>query len=288
MPTAAQLAKRQNSIGSSDVPVLFDLSPYKTKYDLWLEKTGRLMPVVETPAMRWGRLLEPVLLGMIREDYGSLKSNQARRAPSSHLLAHIDAIIDANKEPVEGKSSCVESIAGPEWGEFGTDDVPASVLLQSTSHMVAMRPEQPMICYVPVFLGGRGFGFYHVKFSQLIADAILEAVESFWVDHVQADTPPDNYQPNLEVMRRIKRQPNSTGNVSEGALIIWQDANAKAIQAKKDADAMKALLIREMDQNEAAFVGETGEALTYYEHERAAFVTPATTYRVLKHRRNGF
>ena len=54
------------AIGGSDVAAIFGISPWKTPLDLWLEKSGKLMP--DESENMWqkemGHLLEPVVAQM--------------------------------------------------------------------------------------------------------------------------------------------------------------------------------------------------------------------------------
>lgn len=52
---------RSTRIGSSDIPIIMDVSPYKTPYQLWLEKTGRSPGQEDNFAMAQGREYEPIL-----------------------------------------------------------------------------------------------------------------------------------------------------------------------------------------------------------------------------------
>lgn len=51
---------RNSGIGASDVPALLGLSPYKTIYTLWLEKTGQKEQFKGNPATERGKTLESV------------------------------------------------------------------------------------------------------------------------------------------------------------------------------------------------------------------------------------
>lgn len=56
------LRLRLSGIGGSDALTVVGLDPWKSPAGLWLEKTGAVESLVqETPVMRWGNLLEPVL-----------------------------------------------------------------------------------------------------------------------------------------------------------------------------------------------------------------------------------
>lgn len=66
------LAQRKYFVTASVAAALFGdgTHPYVTAYQLWAEKSGLVSEEkAETPAMRRGRLLEPVLLQLLREEF---------------------------------------------------------------------------------------------------------------------------------------------------------------------------------------------------------------------------
>lgn len=56
--TPEWLAWRKEGIGASDVPVILGVSPWRTPYELWQEKTGRREGQAENFAMRRGSAME--------------------------------------------------------------------------------------------------------------------------------------------------------------------------------------------------------------------------------------
>lgn len=56
---------RQKGLGASDAPIVLELSPFKSAYQLWLEKTGLVKAKPPTAAMQHGTVTEPV----VRERY---------------------------------------------------------------------------------------------------------------------------------------------------------------------------------------------------------------------------
>lgn len=65
-------AARAKGIGGSEIAVIMGLSPYRTPHSLWLEKTGRKMPVDigNLPHVQRGRLSEIAARAMIERDMG--------------------------------------------------------------------------------------------------------------------------------------------------------------------------------------------------------------------------
>lgn len=70
--------RRETGIGASESPIICGMSPYGSIVKLYGEKLGLLDPQEENEAMRWGKLLEPVILGQYREETGySVQANNA-------------------------------------------------------------------------------------------------------------------------------------------------------------------------------------------------------------------
>lgn len=64
------MALRAKDVTASVAAALLGIHPYTTAYSLWALKSGLLTDdVEETPPMRRGRLLEPVAVQMLREEY---------------------------------------------------------------------------------------------------------------------------------------------------------------------------------------------------------------------------
>src|SRR6476620_3868255 len=63
--------RKQQGIGGSDVAVILGLSPYKSAFSLWLEKTGQVKAKpVQNEYVEWGNLLEPVIRDKFRRETG--------------------------------------------------------------------------------------------------------------------------------------------------------------------------------------------------------------------------
>ncbi|MBA3645328.1 MAG: YqaJ viral recombinase family protein [Gemmatimonadaceae bacterium] len=66
------LARRRKGIGGSDVAAIFNMSPYRTVEDLWLDKTGQVPVSTEkpTPDQLRGITFESIALQLYREQFG--------------------------------------------------------------------------------------------------------------------------------------------------------------------------------------------------------------------------
>lgn len=71
MLTAEQKELRRGRCGGSDVAAILGLSPWRTAFDVWAEKTNKVQhDDVETPPQRRGRLLEPAVAQWYAEETG--------------------------------------------------------------------------------------------------------------------------------------------------------------------------------------------------------------------------
>lgn len=58
--TEEWLEFRKNKVGASDAPVIMEVSPWKTPFKLWQEKSGIISGAIENEAMRRGKELESI------------------------------------------------------------------------------------------------------------------------------------------------------------------------------------------------------------------------------------
>lgn len=103
----AWLAARQKDVTASVAGCLLGVHPYTTAYGLWASKSGRIPDDEDNPAMRRGRLLEPVAIEMLREDRPDWsvtyrRDNAYWRDPASRIGATPDASAVRPDKPGRG------------------------------------------------------------------------------------------------------------------------------------------------------------------------------------------
>lgn len=212
---AAWLAQRRLGIGGSDVAAMLGLSPYKSPYQLWLDKTGRSDDApVDADAeerMHFGNVLEQV----VAQEYTERTRNRVQRILSQlqHpqcgiALANIDrAIVTPGSKArwdnasgrvlgadgvLECKTAHAMALNGSEWGDAGTDQVPQAYWLQVQWYLgITGLPRGDLA----VLFGGQRFRIYTMQADAAIFDGLLTEADRWWREHVVADTPP---QPRTE------------------------------------------------------------------------------------------
>lgn len=219
------LAERMTGIGGSDSAAACGMSRYKSRYALWLEKTGMVPGVSETEPMRWGNLLEPI----VRQEYCNrtgnvvLTPNSILRHPQyPFILGNVDGIVEGQPRGYEGKTA--RSADG--WGDEGTNEVPDEYAIQVQHYMLVTGLP---VFDVAVLIGGSDFRMYEVEADPEFQDLILEQEIEFW-QLVQ-----NGIEPQADSSEDVRRRwPASTARslVVPENVVNWAHMLA-AVRAKK-------------------------------------------------------
>jgi len=283
--TEEQRQARKNHLGSSDIPAIMGYSRFANAYDVWLEKTGRVGPSETTKDYQTaGNMFEEGVLKWWQQEKnpGPLLFNQERTVSGidAPIVVHPDAIVEADGEPVEGKT---EGLYGPiilPWGEEGTDEVPEYTLIQAHCHMMATEKD---LCHIPTFLGGRGFGYFFARRDPDIVKLIREQAVRFWTEHVLADKAPPESVPSLATIKRIRRIEGARVDLADELVQHWNQAKVVAKTAKSDVEHAKAAILAALDGAELGLCSH-GE-VTNFEQHRKECIQKASDFRVLRIRK---
>lgn len=283
MLTAEQLQQRKRFIGSSDSAAICGLNPYRTPYDVFCEKTGRVEPFVGNDATDAGDRLESAVISWALDKIGA---KTFFRAPSAITLgvlgAHIDCeafLDDGEKVIIEGKTGGITTpLQFDRWGEEGTADIPDHYQIQ-VQHQLACAGSDFQRAFVPALIPPRGFVLFVVERDNEAIDALIERCTDFWERHVKADVPPDG-APTLDVAKRLRRRARTEVAIDPALVMEWQ----RAKEAKKAADdveeyARAAVLAALGDAERGLFAG--GE-VTYFETARKSYTVEACKFRTLR------
>lgn len=187
------LKERQKGIGGSDAAAAVGLSPWKTPYELWLDKTQEITEERDESYFRWGHLLEPV----IRQEYsnvtgfGVLNPNECLTHPKHPFaLANLDGIVvetpgDEPRRLFEGKTASA-FIPASEFGDPGTDEVPVQYLMQCQHYMGVTGYS---LTDLAVLIGGSDFRIYTIEADPELQEELFSQEAEFW-DYVVRNEPP--------------------------------------------------------------------------------------------------
>lgn len=224
------LAKRRLGIGGSDAAAILGASRYKTRADVWLDKTGRAADIEENEPMHWGNVLEPV----VRNEYVARTGRDVTQPPmmaSEHfpwMLANLDGV--SGDRILEIKTA--RNDAG--WGEPGSDEIPLEYSAQVHHYMIVTGL---VMADVAVLIGGSDFRIYTVEADRELHLAMIDREREFW-HLVETDTMPEPVDAR-EVQALFAKDNGATVQASEAVYLACQRLksvkdNLKQIDAEKD------------------------------------------------------
>lgn len=178
------LAERQTGLGGSDAAAALGLSPWKTPFQLYLEKRGQVTPedLSENAAVMWGTALEEAVLGRYAERTGlrvRRVAENARHPDHPFMIANLDAKVTGEPIGVEAKTTNVfQANDATLWGEPETDQVPESYLVQCQHYMAVkgyVRFDVALFCGTH-----EDIRIYRVPRNEKLIAALIEREAAFW------------------------------------------------------------------------------------------------------------
>lgn len=192
MITEQQRAERRTGVGGSDIAALFGLSPYKTAYELYLEKLGVDEPEVETLEdyirKERGNYLEAFVCHIYEKKTGNKFKAKGDVPTKTHpqypyMRANVDGILE-NGALFEAKTCSI--FAMKDWGVQGTGQIPKQHVLQVAYY--AFIYDAPYVD-VEVLSESGCFSYRYTRHPQL-EELIKNKVIDFWENHVLKEIPP--------------------------------------------------------------------------------------------------
>ena len=132
---AVWLRYRTMGIGGSDVSVIAGINPYRSVYQLWLEKTGQTEPAErDNEYTHFGTILEPV----VRKEFTArtgLKVRQKHMILQSEehpfMLANLDGVINLDGKMCIFEAKTASAYKLDDW----QSDIPPEYMLQVQHYM---------------------------------------------------------------------------------------------------------------------------------------------------------
>jgi len=184
------VSDRMGYLGGSDAAAVCGLSPWKTPYELYLEKTGEKEQddLEGNERVYWGTVLEAI----VAREYTRRTDRVVRRVNAlirdselPYLAVHIDRDILNSQGILECKTAGLR--VAQHWGESGTDEIAEYYLPQAQHTMMVTRAE---FVDVAVLIGGNEFRLYHVDRDDEYIELLRETEIRFWRRVIDRD-PPD-------------------------------------------------------------------------------------------------
>jgi predicted phage-related endonuclease len=245
---------RAKHVGASEVPALFDCSPYLTRFELFHRKKGN----VDTPAFNalsddgtpeneriyWGVKLEAAILEAAKERYGYADREQREALSNGKGLGgHPDRrVVCPDRGPGILEIKTADWLVRKGWG----DEPPAHYLIQSQAYQGL---DGVTWGDVLVLVGGNRLERFCYDFRPKIYAEIERRVEAFWQSIEANDPPPPDYTRDLDTITDLYREGGDkvvdlTGdNLAAIAAAELLRAAEERKAAQKREDAAKAELL---------------------------------------------
>lgn len=295
---AAWLRARGRDITASVVGALFGEHEFTTLFELWAAKTGRLARRdEETPAMQRGRLLEPVAVQLLREQYPAwrIEHNAAEnvyfRDPAYRLGGTPDVIVHApdRGDGVIQIKSVEASVFRRKWlDEDGNAEPPLWIALQAT--LEAYLTGSRWAAVAPLVIGhGLEMPLIEVPIIPGIIDAMRAKSLEFWDMVAEGREPAPDYARDAAIIERIYGEGDAFHEVDLTAdnRIPALIAERRECMAERDAANAR---ISEIDAEVKAKLGAAhiahipgGRKITWKPQKRAGFFVEPKTTRALRY-----
>lgn len=182
---AKWLETRNAGIGGSDASVIMGLNPYKSPYQLWLEKTGQAEApdLSHVQAVYWGSKNEANVADWFQETTGKKARKLGTLRSRSHpfMLANVDRAVMGEEAGLEIKTAGVSQAK-----KWRGDEIPDAYYCQCLHYLAVTGAAR---WYIAVLIGGNEALYKVVERNEDDIKALIEAEADFW-HLVKTKTPP--------------------------------------------------------------------------------------------------
>ena len=266
-------ASRALGIGGTDAAAILGLSPWKAPIDVYAGKVDPdSIPELDKECLVWGNLLEPIVRERYAQKFGlevvapaNLHAHfpRCRKWNDSDLLignqdwmlGAPDGWVPVNRHGLEIKTAARK--AG-EWGEEGSDEIPAHYLIQTAWYMAVT--DAPAWDFAVLFSGNK-LERFHVQRDMDLERDMIEACRAFWFDYVQKRVEPPIDESESYGRYLARKFSLSTGEIIKNPspeVVEWAVKMKQADDECKAAEDRK----REANNNLRALVGQAQKVIT--------------------------
>ena len=231
---------RTKGIGGSDASVIAGVNPYRSVFQLWLEKTGQVIPQeADSEYTHFGNILEPIVKKEFTRRTGiKVRAKKAILQSTEYpfMLADLDGVIYENGEKCIFEAKTASAYKQEVW----EDGVPEEYILQVQHYMAVTGCKK---AYIAALVGGNHF-FYHVIYrDDDLIEKIINMEKDFWENAVLQNIEPaaDGSKATTAFFNETYRNCNgNTVTLPEEALSLCNAYDElsvllNSVQEKKDA-----------------------------------------------------
>lgn len=179
------LEARALGIGGSDAAVIMGMNPYKSPYQLWLEKTGQAEApdLSDNQYVYWGTKNEANIADWFQEETGRKvkRLGTLRSKEYPFMLANVDRTVVGENAGLEIKTAGVR-----QYRKWKDDEIPDAYYCQCLHYMAVTGADY---WYIAVLLGGNEAKWKRIERNEEDIQHLIMAETDFW-KLVETRTPP--------------------------------------------------------------------------------------------------
>jgi putative phage-type endonuclease len=280
----AWLQERTKGIGASEAPAILGLSTWGSPLSVYTSKILPLEPESEeVEHLRWGHLLEPVIIdelgremGMRVEPCGML----IRSVERPHILATLDGVVFPDPGPPVPAEVKTTGFYAKEWL---TEGVPEAVNAQLQQQLYVTGADAG---FVVVLLNGNKMRWRAVDRDHEFLDHALPSLDEFWQRVTEGEAPDaDGREATLAALKRLYPRDNGESVALDGEIA---DLVADREGLKRKAKAVEDELA-EIENKVRAAIGDAtfgilpdDRKITYRLTARNGYEVKPAEFRVLR------
>lgn len=280
------LRLRREGIGSSDAPGILGVSPFQSPLAVYADKLGLKEDDEQSEAMKWGTLLEPLILS----EFGAETERAVKQAGEllrSRDVPWLQCTLDGEEIDVArgGLIGQVEAKAtGWRAGDW-SEGIPEHVMVQ-VQHAFAVTGRE--WGSVVVLLNGCRLLWADVERDQPFIDEVLMPAEAEFWRRVQAREPvdPDGSKSSAEALKWLYPTSDPGAFVTLPGDFVDLDRERCELKARiadmaSRVEVIDQLLKAEIGSSETGYLAN-GVIYTHKRHERKGYTVAPTSYRQLR------
>lgn len=198
---------RRKYIGGSDAGAVIGMNPYKSKYALWAEKTGKIKAFEGNITTEVGAYLEELVAEMFCRETGK-KVRRANRTLINDkypfACANVDRLVVGEEALLEIKTTN----SPPAMKKIRSGEYPDAWYCQMTHYLAVTELEK---AYLAVLVNCRDIKIYELQRDEREIEALMTAEKEFW-ELVKNDEAPEVGGDNSDTATIESLYPESDGN----------------------------------------------------------------------------
>jgi len=250
------LQERKKGLGGSDASAILGFNPWKSPFELYIEKTSDTVQEIDNEAIHWGNVLEDV----VAEEFTRRTGKKVRRRNQifkhkehDFMIANIDRDVVGERALLECKTT--NAFNADQWeGE----QIPPAYMCQLQHYMAVLDYEK---AYIAVLIGGQKYVWKEIARDDEFIELMIQHEKDFWNNHVLAGVAPeiDGSKSASELLNQMYPEDN-------GETVMFESDEAEtlieAIESIKAEVKEKQTLQKEYENKLKLMIGEAKMGVT--------------------------